>query len=143
MLSVSKFCSGVIAASLWISLSACQPKAEPVKPSAEQFASLNRLHKTCIAASPGKKGDMDHLARLRKKQSRFTCDEMKSLCESDYAHELCQGMIIVASVETAHQKACRSSAKGSVSSACRKLSACNVKGFESPECLSAVKPYNR
>jgi len=99
-----------MAIALPISLTACQPKVEPIKPTAEQQAQLNRLHKNCIAASPGKQGKMMNLARLRKKQQTFTCDEMKLNCETDFASEMCQGPMIVAKVEWAHQKVCRKSA---------------------------------
>jgi len=144
MLSFMNFSTAVImAVILTAPLSACQVKPDPVKPTAEQHAALKRLHKNCIAASPGKEGRMLNLARLRKKQSIFTCDEMQQLCESDYASEMCKGMMTVAAVENAHQKACRTSRKAAASSACRKLSVCNVKGFEAPECTSVIARFNR
>ncbi len=122
-------------------LSACTPKAVPVKPNAEQLTSLNRLYKNCIpAAAKTGTNTLKNLARHRKPELYFTCDEMKQLCEKDYGHDRCQGMMIVASIENAVHKACRTR---STSPACRKLDACNIKGFESPECLSAIKPYNR
>ncbi len=123
------------------SLSACGSKVEPVKPSVEQQASLDRLYKRCgpaEATTPAKK--LKNLARLRKPDIYFTCDDMKQLCETDYANERCQGMITVASIEAAFHKACRT---GNKPSACNKVDACNANGFESPECLSAIKPYNR
>ena len=130
-------------ATLAITLSACQPKAEPVKPTDLQQTLLEKLHKRCIAASPGKKGSLKNLARHRKRSMQFTCDEMKLTCESDYASDFCKGMIVVASVENAYQRACRTSHKASASSACRKLRDCNGKGFESPECAAAIAKYNR
>lgn len=123
------------------SLSACGAKVEPVKPSVEQQASFDRLYKRCgpaEATTPSKK--LKHLARLRKSDIYFTCDDMKQLCETDYASERCQGMITVASIEVAVHKACRT---GNKPSACSKVGACNKNGFESPECASAIKPYNR
>ena len=124
-------------------LSACQPKAELVKPTADQQASLERLRVNCIAASPGKEGKMRNLAELRNRQQTFTCDEMKALCETDYAGKMCQGMMTVAAVENAHQKACRKSAAASRSSACQKLAPCNGKGFTSPECTAVIARFNR
>ncbi len=138
-----KFLSKAVAVSFLITLflSACQPKVELVKPTAEQQEALDQLYNRCAPAAsttPSKK--LKNLAKHRKPDLYFTCDEMKQLCESDYANDRCQGMITVASIENAFHKACRSSHKPS---ACRKLTVCNAKGFESPECLSAIKPYNR
>ena len=145
MKSVATSFSTVVFSSLMaISLSACGPKHEPVKPDAQQQASLTRLHKNCIAASPGKKGEMRNLARLRKKQAIFSCDEMKQICEQDYANDMCKGMMTVASVENAVEKACRKNERASRSPACSKLTRpCNVKGFESPECTSVIARYNK
>ena len=139
----AKFLGKVVVGSFFVILflSACQPKAELVKPTAEQQEALDLLYNRCTPAAsttPSKK--LKNLAKYRKPDLHFTCDEMKQLCENDYANDRCQGMITVASIENAFHKACRSSHKPSV---CRKLSVCNVKGFESPECLSAIKPYNR
>ena len=121
-------------------LSACQPNEKPVKPNAEEQDSLSQLYKRCgpaASSTPSKK--LKNLTRLRKPDLYFTCDDMKQVCETNYASDRCQGMMIVASIENAFHKACRSRSN---SSSCRKLSACNIKGFESPECLSAIKPYN-
>ena len=134
----------IIPGLLAISLSACGPKHVPVKPDAQQHASLTRLHKNCIAASPGKSGTLRNLARLRKKQATFTCDEMKQICEQDYANEMCKGMMTVASVENAFEKACRKNERASSSPACSKLTKpCNVEGFESQECSNVIARYNR
>ena len=143
MQSFTKLLGEVAAASFLISstLSACKPKLEPVKPSVEQQASLNKLYKKCIpaaATTPSRK--LKNLARHRKPEVFFTCAEMKQLCENDYTNDRCQSMMVVASIENAVHKVCRANHQ---SSACRKLDACNIKGFESPECLSAIKPYNR
>jgi len=144
MPSISKFLStAALAFILPINLTACQPKVEPIKPTAEQQASLNRLHKNCIAASRGKQGKMMNLARLRKKQQTFTCDELKLNCETDYASEMCQGPMIIAKVEWAHEKLCRKSRQAASSQPCRKLMPCNAKGFESPECADVIAWHNR
>ena len=135
--------SGLLALAISISLSACQPKATPVTPDANQQAKLDRLHKRCIAAAEGQGGRLKNLARLRKKQSHFTCDEMKQICETDYTSQMCAGTMTVASIENAYQQACRKSQSASRSSACAKLDPCNRIGFESPECASAIIPYNR
>ena len=141
MVSVTRIWGGVIAASVLISMSACQPKVEPVKPSAEQQAALNRLHKKCKAAvKTTPSGKLTNLVRHRTPEIDFTCEDMKQLCETDYANDRCQSMMVVASIENAFHKACRTKSQPS---ACRKLTICNVQGFESPECSSAVQPYNR
>ena len=134
---------GLLAFAISTSLSACQPKAAPVTPDAEQQAQLNRLHKRCIAAAAIQGDRLKNLARLRKKQFYFTCDEMKQICETDYANQMCDGMMTVASIENAYQQACRKSQSASRSAACSKLDPCNRNGFESPECTSAIIPYNR
>lgn len=128
---------------LAFAVSACQPKPEPVKPNSDQQASLNRLHKNCIAASPGKQGKLRNLPRYRKRSMQFACDEMKRTCETDYASDFCKSMMVVASVENAHQRACRVSRKAATSTACRKLRDCNGKGFESQECTTAIARYNK
>lgn len=84
--SFTKLLGEAAVASFLISstLSACQPKLEPVKPNGEQQASLNKLHKKCIlaaATTPSKK--LTNLVRHRKPELFFTCDEMKQLCEND------------------------------------------------------------
>jgi len=138
-----KFLGEAVIASILMSslLSACQPKIEPVAPTAEEQASLNRLYKKCIpATTTTPSGKFKNLAKHRKPNVFFTCDDMKQLCESDYANERCQSMIIVTSIENAYHSVCR---KTHQRSACQKLQVCNVKGFESPECLTAIKPYNR
>lgn len=143
MHSYIKFWGTVVVASFLISstLAGCQAKVEPVKPNAEQQASLNRLYQTCKSAvTTAPSGKLKNLARHRKSDIYFTCDDMKHLCENDYVNDRCQGMIIVASIEYAFHRVCRSNNQPS---ACRKLTVCNVKGFESLECLSAIKPYNR
>ena len=83
---------------------------------------------------------MKNLVKHRKPDLFFTCDEMKKLCESDFANERCQSMMTVASIENAFHKVCRASNKPS---ACNKVDVCNETGFESPECKSAVESYNR
>jgi len=140
---ISKFVGKAIAACILLSgtLSACQPKVEPVKPNAEQQALLTRLYKNCKSAvTTTPSGKLKNLAKYRKSDVYFTCEEMKQLCENDYVNDQCQAMITVASIENAFHKACRTRQQ---SSACRKVDVCNIKGFESPECLSAVKPFNR
>ena len=135
---------GLLAFAISTSLSACQPKAAPVTPDAEQQAQLNRLHKRCIAAAAIQGDRLKNLARLRKKQFYFTCDEMKQICEQDYANEMCKGMMTVVSVENAFEKACRKNERASSSPACSKLTKpCNVEGFESPECSNVIARYNR
>ena len=143
MRSFTKFWGEAVVASFLISstLAGCQAKVEPVKPDAEQQASLNRLYQSCKSAvTTLPSGKLKNLVRHRKKELFFTCDDMKQLCENDYANDRCHGMIIVASIENAFHRVCRSSNQPS---ACRKLTICNAKGFESAECLSAIKPYNR
>jgi len=130
-------------AALAFALSACQPpKPEPVKPTALQQTLLEKLHKRCFPASRGQQGSMTNMPRHRKQSLQFTCDEMKLTCENDYASDLCKGMMVVASVENAHQRACRTSVKASRSAACSKLGPCNRNGFESPECAAAIAKYN-
>ena len=126
-----------------VAITACQPKAKPVPPDAKQHAALERLHKGCIAASPGQKGEMLNLASLRKKKQTFTCDEMKELCANDYPGQMYLSNMLKASVENAFHKVCRKSQKTSRSAACNKLTVCNAKGFESLECGKAIAPYNR
>ena len=122
-------------------LSACQQKVDPVKPNAEQQASLNKLYKRCgAAATTTPSGKMRNLVRHRKPNLEFTCDEMKQLCDNDYANDRCQGMMTVASIENAFHSVCR---KSQQRAACSKLTTCNVNGFESSECASAITPYNR
>jgi len=140
---ISKFVGKAIAACILLSgtLSACQPKVEPVKPNAEQQALLTRLYKNCKSAvTTTPSGKLKNLAKYRKSEVYFTCEDMKQLCENDYVNNQCQAMITVASIENAFHQACRSRSQPS---ACRKLTVCNAKGFESSECLSAVKPFNR
>lgn len=144
MRPISNFVGKVIAVSVLMSgtISACQPKVEPVKPNAEQQASLTRLHKKCKSATTTTpSGKLKNLVKYRKPDLFFTCEDMKQFCENDYVNDRCQAMITVAAIENAFHKACRSSRQNS--SSCRKLTVCNVKGFETPECLSAIKPYNR
>lgn len=145
MPSLSKILrTAAISIMLTASLTACQPNVELVPATAEQRASLERLRKNCITASPGKEGKMYNLGELRHKQRIFTCDEMKELCVSDYEGEMCKGMMTVASVENAVEKACRSRGQASRSATCTKItSACNGKGFTSPECSSAIAQFNR
>lgn len=124
-----------------IAMTACSSE-EIQKPDAQQQSSLKRLHKNCIAASPGKQGRFKNLAVLRKNKLHFTCDEMKLSCESNFVSEACEGMMLVASVQNAYQKICRSN-NSSGSSACKKLAPCNLKGFASPGCVSAIARYNK
>ena len=149
MQTFTKNLSTAIAAfTLSISLTACGPKTKPVKPTAEQQTSLEQLHKSCLVTSAHGhvrvKGSLPHLAKLRKRQHYFSCGEITELCGIDYENEMCKSMIIVASVENAFEKACRKSKAASRSAACTRVSrACNVKGFDSPECISAVARYNK
>ena len=128
-------------------LTACSPKAEPVTPNAQQQASLERLHKNCILpASLNRRepGTLRNMPDMRKRKFYYTCDEMKQLCESDYASEMCKSMMLVASVENAMQKTCRKLKPRTTSAKCNEVShSCNGKGFDSPECRSAIAPYNR
>jgi len=127
VLRVLGVCTAVVA------VSACQPKVEPVKPTADQQASLERLHKNCIAASPGQQGLLINMPRHRKSSMQFNCDDMKFTCETDYASDLCKGQMTVSKIESAFHQVCRTSRKAASSSACNKLS----------DCTAAVEPYNR
>lgn len=129
-------------------LTACSLKTPPPVPAtAEQRASLERLHENCILpASLNRRepGSLRNMPDMRKRKFYYTCDEMKQLCESDYESEMCKSMMLVASVENAMQKTCRALPPRRTSSECTKVSrGCNGKGFASPECQSAIAPYNR
>ena len=148
MQSFLKLLSVVIMAFAVSSLSACQPKGPPPVPAtAEQQASLERLRKNCIlpASLNGRKpGSLRNMPDMRDTKFYYTCDEMKQLCESDYESEMCKSMMLVASVENAMQKTCRALPPRRTSPECTKVGrGCNGKGFASPECQSAIAPYNR
>ncbi len=113
------------------------------KPTARQKAFLSRLHQNCLLTDSGKRGNLKNLAVLRAKKMYFSCDEMKEECEDDYTSEMCKGMRTIASIENAFQKACRDNGEISArSAACNKVFICNKKAFTSPECASAIAPYN-
>lgn len=137
----------VLAVVLSSPLSACNPKAKPVLPNAQEQASLERLHKNCILpASLNRRqpGSLRNMPDMRKRKFYYTCDEMKQLCETDYESEMCKSMMLVASVENAMQKTCRTLKARRTSPECTKVqSSCNGKGFASTECRSAISRYNK
>ena len=136
-----------LALAVSLPLSACNSKAAPVTPNAQEQASLERLHKNCLlpASLNGRNpGSLTNMPAMRKRKFDFTCDEMKDICESDYASEMCKSMMLVASVENAMQKTCRILQPRQTSPQCTKVGqSCNGKGFESPECSGAIAPYNK
>lgn len=137
VLSKAVFVSFLISSTLW----ACQPKPEPLKPNAKEQASLDKLYNRCTraaASTPSRK--LKNLVRHRKPEVFFTCDDMRQLCEDDYTNDRCQSMMVVASIEHAFHRVCRTNYQAS---ACGKLDACNIRGFETPECSIAIEPYNQ
>jgi len=88
-----------------------------------------------MAGVSRQKGSLINLPELRKQKKYFTCDEMKVLCETDYASEMCRGMRISASVENAFQKTCRKSKAARSSKACEEVRVCNGLTADTPECL--------
>lgn len=126
---------------LSLSLAACGSEPAQV-PSPEQQTSLDKLHQRCGAASLDANGHLKHLAEHRKSLGlQFTCDELKQSCEENYIGKACMSMRTVTAVQNAHQKACRSG--GPTSSACTKLDPCNLQGFTSEQCQTAIARYNR
>lgn len=126
---------------LSVSLAACN--SEPVQqPTPEQQTVLDKLHKRCSAASLGENGHLKHLAEHRNRLGlRFTCDELKQSCEENYIAKACMSMRIVTTVQNAHEIACRSG--GPTSSSCKTLEACNIQGFTSEACQTAVGRFIR
>ena len=142
-----KFGFGILAFALASPLTGCNLKAAPVLPTAEEQASLERLHKNCfLPASLNRRepGTLRNMPEMRKRKFYYTCDEMKQTCESDYASDMCKSMMLVASVENAMQNTCRSDPPRTTSPSCKKVTnGCNGKGFASPECANAIAPYNK
>lgn len=134
-------CLVVSAAIILLSLTAC--KSEPAQaPNSEQQMSLDKLHKKCSAASLDENGHLKHLAAQRKRLGlTFTCDELKQTCEENYIGAACESMRLVTAVQNAYERACRSNSPAS--SACKALVSCNIEGFASQPCQTAIAPYNR
>lgn len=125
---------------LSLSLSACG--SEPVQePTPEQQTALGKLHQRCDTASLDENGHLKHLAELRHDPLRFTCDELKQACEQNFVSKVCISMRTVTTVQNAYEVACRSG--GPSSTGCKALAACNLQGFASAECQTAIVPYNR
>jgi len=115
---------------------------EAVPPTAEQASALTKTIRECkkIARTQPR---LSHLAEYRNRFGvSFTCEDAERECNINYMGDHCESTKIVIAVETAVEKKCRRNTAASSSAACSTLTnACNVKGFQSDECMTAIQPY--
>ena len=121
-------------------LSSCSEKGVP--PTAEQTTELTKTITACKRVTVNKPR-LSHLAEYRRDFGTFfTCEDLERDCNINYTGDLCASEKMVVRTEIAFEKACRRNRSASNSAACTKLvKACNVKGFQSDECVSAIQPY--
>ena len=130
-----------LAGSSLIFLSACGGGEPAVPPTAEQLSELTRIVRACKKVEG--KQHLSHLSEYRKKYgTSFTCEDLENACSANYLGNECVSARTEIAVETAFEKACRRNQSAQYSAACSKLTkACNVEGFQSAACQSAVQIY--
>ena len=129
----------LVGASL-VFVSSCSESAVP--PTAEQTVDLKKMIGACKTLE-AKSRRLSHLAEYRKKHGVFfTCEDVDRACNSNYIGDECTSAKLIVTIETALEKKCRRSQSASASKTCRKLAnACNLEGFQSDACLTAIAPY--